>query len=397
MTNGTKLRLIRYLVSVIISAGIITSCSTTPPEEPVRTISYINEAIFGQSPPLIAADELFLLTEEQKDYFSKYFDHPRRSDNEPYIRVFDFLDDSIYDFNYKASTYTASQTLDLEQGNCMSLAILTTALARFAGVEVGYQLVDATPVFEKKDDVIIRGIHVRTKLFRDPADMANSYSSSRGLIVDYFPGGDRRFLRNISENNFISMYYLNIAADLIDKKEFVNAYWYTLEALNHAPFDAKAINTMAVIHRKMALEEKAEEIYKYGIEISDEKLTLLKNYRILLRSQGRDAEADAIALEIDKLYDPSPYNWISIGDTAYKNGEYSDAAKFYRKSIELAPYLQYGYLGLARVYYAQGKLEKTKNMLISAMENNYNRENHRVYKAKISALSENKELNLDLR
>lgn len=380
-----------------LAVMLLSSCTSNLSPKTPYSISYADNTYFGKAPTLVSEEELFRLSDEQKQIFSNYFNDQKLADTLPYVRIFDFLDNSTYDFNYKAATYTAGQTLEFEQGNCMSLAILTTALARFAGTQVGYQLVDSTPVFQKVEDVIIRGIHVRTKLFRSLESDKNVFPHSRGLIVDYFPGGDLRFLKNITEDEFISMYYLNIAAEFIEKDDLVNAYWHALEALKYAPHEASNINTMAVIYRRLGNDQRAEEIYKYGIEISSEKLTLLKNYHLLLKRQGRNRDANEIARKLEKIYDPSPYNWISVADSAYKKAEYSDAIKFYKKAIELAPYLQYGYLGLARVYHAQGKVEKAKSMLMNAMENNYNRENYKMYKAKLAVLSNKNILKIELR
>jgi len=183
---------------------------------------------------------------------------------------------------------------------------------------------------------------------------------------------------------------------LIAKENYVKAYWYTLRALEYAPKSHRNINNMAVIYRRMNNDERAEEIYKYGISISDEKLTLLKNYRVLLEAQGRMDEATGISKRINSMNDPSPYNWINIADKSLKDGAFDEAENYYKKAIKLAPYLQYAYLGLAKTYYSEARFDEAEEMLLLAMENNYNRSNRVMYKAKLATLRSEKHLKLEL-
>lgn len=53
-------------------------------------------------------------------------------------------------------------------------------------------------------------------------------------------------------------------------------------------------NTVAIVHRRASDMEKAEEIYRYGIEQLDDKVSLLRNYRVLLEQQGRSDEVARI-------------------------------------------------------------------------------------------------------
>ena len=46
----------------------------------------------------------------------------------------------------------------------------------------------------------------------------------------------------------------------------------------------------------------AENIYKYGIETSKDKLVLLKNYRLLLQQEGRYSEAQKVTDQLDNFF-----------------------------------------------------------------------------------------------
>jgi Tfp pilus assembly protein PilF len=385
---GIKLRTICTLILLVCLVSACTKQAVLVVEEapPEPTVSYPSLALFGAAPEMLAPEQLFKLTAQQQSDFLAYFSHPDYQEILPNSRVADYLQHSTFDFSYMPVTLVASESLDLGEGNCMSLAILTTALARAADVKINYQLIDSSPVFEQKDDVIVKGVHVRTKLLRPYQPNSIPVLGLTGTIVDYFPSGINQFLGNISEAEFISMYYLNIATDFIQEQDYKTSYWFALRALEFAPNYAAGITAMALVYKRVGEQAKAEEIYRFGLEVTEDKLGLLKNYHILLTQQGRSQEADDVQHEIDKYVDLSPYPWINIADGALEMGEYPEAIKYYKKSIELAPYLQYGYLGLAKVYNYQGDLVKAKSMLEKAIGNNTAAEITHLYHEKLTKL-----------
>lgn len=362
---------------------ILTGCLS------VKTIvapvnSFGDEALFGVKPQIPSKDALFNLTPAQEKQFFAYFNDPKYSEIDSHNRIYGFLLNSTYDFNYKAITQTASETMGQKQGNCLSLAILTTALANKAQVYLEYQLVDSTPVFEKKNDIIIRGMHIRSLLY-------GYEGSSSGRIIDYFPGDRSWFVGNVSELIFISMYYNNIAVDYINVGDNETAYWYARTALEYAPNYALNLNTMAIIQRAAGDIATAENIYKYGIETSKDKLVLLKNYRLLLQQEGRYSEAQKVTDQLDNFFDSNPFGWLNLADNALAKGELNEAKKYYKKAIKKASYLPLGYLGLSKTLFAQGQFKKAKTMLILAKENDHNSNNQAMYEAKLDTLTRLKE------
>jgi Tfp pilus assembly protein PilF len=382
---------IEYLMLMMV-ISLMASCANTPAVSNPVTLNpvaaklmplvYEDAALFPQNVDVSSEQVLFQLSEKQQADFLSYFHLPINESVEPYMRVYDYLEKVTLDFSYRQATYVSSEALRRGRGNCLSLALLTTSLARLAEVEVGYQLVDSTPVFQKQSDLIIKGLHVRTKLF----DGRQAVFGRSGIIVDYFPGGNRRFRGNLNSAEFVANYYLNLAADYLNKSEYVEAYWHARRALLYAPTNYRSLNSMAVIFRRAGDEDKAEEIYQYAISVAEEKLTLLKNYRLLLLAQNRVSEAGQVAARIATINDPNPYGWIGIGDESLKAGRYADAQKYYSRAIKLAPYLQYGYLGLARIYHEKEEFEKARKMLLLAIENNYNLSNNAMYVAKLAML-----------
>jgi tetratricopeptide (TPR) repeat protein len=207
-----------------------------------------------------------------------------------------------------------------------------------------------------------------------------------GVIVDYFPTGREVFRGNISRDEFVSMYYLNIAADMISTKNYNQAFHFVLSALEKAPDNPDALNMLAIVHRRAGYSEKAEEIYQYAISQQPDNVVLLKNYRQLLLNQFRLTEASAIESRLSGLDDPSPLNWLTLAEEAYQAGEYRQAIAYFDKAIKLAPYLHNPYFGKAKSYFKLGKTTQAEQSLQLARQYSKKDEQSQLYERKLIAL-----------
>jgi Tfp pilus assembly protein PilF len=183
------------------------------------------------------------------------------------------------------------------------------------------------------------------------------------------------------------MYYRNIAVEAMVEGNFSRAYWFVKESMLHAPDDAQAVNMLAILYRRSGDEWAAEQIYRYGLEFTDEKLSLLKNYRVLLKEQGRTAEAEEMAQRIASYKQADPFEWWALAEDAYREEKYSDALSYYRKSTEIAPYLHEGYFGMAKTYYQLGRVKSARSAMRLAIENASRAQFRTLYEAKLRALS----------
>ena len=347
--------------------------------------------LFGERPEIIPISEIYELSDEQRLAFSRYFNDPGNQDKAAHERVSDYLETVTSDFSYLGETYTAREALDNSAGNCLALAILTTALARIADVDVAYQLIDSRPVFESRGDHIRRDQHVRSRLY-DPTWKAQEgilVFSQGGITVDYFRSDFHRFIGNIDESEYFAMYYRTIAADAIEKQNLSKAYWLLIQSLELSPTSAESLNMLAIVNDRAGDRSKSEEIYRFGIQHATRRVSLLRNYSIFLRREGRSAEAEELDTILAQLADPNPFDWIYAGQEAYGDGEFKRAIGLFKKSVELAPYLHESYFGLAKAHFRLGNLGKAAQELELALSYATRSSTRRMYEAKLATLSEN--------
>jgi len=384
------------LIGVSFFSMVILGCSSTPRKVALKsefvgpTLNLLDDSFFSPHTQPLPLSQVFKLTREQKSRFLDAYYHPDFRSKKPKARVYSYLKNHLESFNFYSDTLTASESLSNNQGNCLSLAILTKTLADLVGVEVAYELVETTPIYQKEGDIILSSQHVRT-LLSDPKSTlgTNQFSLFRGrIIIDYFPSGGTRVLRSVDEQEFFAMYYRNKAAEALIRNKDSAAFWNLKNALKQNPNDEHAINMLALLHERTGYPGYAENIYRYGLFYAKEKLDLLNNYHVLLKNQNRLKEAKLISEKLAAFDDPNPFKWISLGNKAYNSKDYRRAIAYYRKAGRLAPYLHESYAGVAHSQYQLGYLGSARSSFKKAIKNTHNQKTLLIYQAKFNMLTQ---------
>lgn len=342
---------------------------------------------FGPKPTIVSVQELHYINDAQTQAFLSYFESPTNAQTPKYLRLANYIVQRVESFEYNADTLTAERVLQTNSGNCLSLAIMTSALARVVGIEISYQLMDDEPVFEFNGSTVVKGVHVRSKLLNSAWTPARDlFNEPSGISIDYFPTGRSRFISNLGEADYYAMYYRNLAVESLGREDYNAAYWLSMESLEFAPEHSDALNMLAVINNRIGRPEAAEQVYLYAIAHAQDKLSLLKNYRILLLSQNRADEARAIAVRLARMDDRSPFNWYHLAREYYEEGDYERAISYFQKTLEIAPYLHEAKLGIALAHYARGSVEQADTALVAAIETAGSNRTRLRYKEKLYAL-----------
>ncbi|MDH5630673.1 MAG: hypothetical protein OEY96_11025, partial [Gammaproteobacteria bacterium] len=238
--------------------------------KPARELKLLPEVHFGDPVDVIEPNQIFALSEKQKTDFLNFANHSKLKSEASNKIIYNYLKDKLSNFNFYSNTFTASKALSLNEGNCLSLAILTKSLADILKVEIHYQLVNTPPVYQRSNDLIVSSQHIRTKLMETSNTTEHFTLFYSGILIDYFPVRGTRMLRRVPEQEFISMYYQNMAAESILSGKIKPAYWYLVKSLELTKNNPITLNMLALIHEKMGYDDYAEGIYLYGLESTHE-------------------------------------------------------------------------------------------------------------------------------
>jgi len=390
------------LILPLIFTFVISACSSISTSQHAKTENQplklpINYNLFpaAKEEPLDEQDLFFLTLEQQKE-FTLLFNNKIAEGYKPHKALSQVLSEKLANFTYYGETYDATTAMRLNKGNCMSLAILTTAYAKLIGLDFSYRKVSTLPVYTQKNDIILSSSHVQTLIY-DPEFVTDDnyiYFSTPAVVIDYFPSKNNRKGKKFSYETFLAMYYKNIAADALANQNLQKSFRYANTAYKLDSENVATINLLAVIHRRAGDIETAEAIYKAGLKKEDISIYLLSNYIMLLKAQQRMEEVDILQNELNKLDDPNPYQWLGEAYAAQKVGNTKQAEIYFRKALKNAPYLNQAYMGLYKIYAEQQKLNKAQAMLIKALEWTYELDERKLYKYKLYNIKENIALNI---
>lgn len=377
----------------------LSGCISTPAQttadvaEPVDYITPLLENRFGAKPEIASAAQLHQLTPGQAKAFHKFLDNPATAEQPLIRRVANYLERIGEGFTYDAATQLAQDTLSESSGNCMSLAVLTTALAEEAGVDVHYQLINSNPVFHWEGDLVRKGQHLRSMLLKPELEPSGFAFNRGGIQIDYWPAPSDRYVRNVARPGYLMMYYNNLAANALAIGDYNRAWWLTQESMQQQPHNIDALNVIAILYRRTGDEAHAERLYKAIIRENQNAVVILRNYRSLLRAQNRNAEARKITFKLSRLEGAHPVDWLIAGSEEFHSNNYKEAIRFYKKAIEIAPYMHEAHLGLARSYQALSKPGQTRYHLELAVAKAQRVSTRTLYEAKLASLGQPSENN----
>jgi Tfp pilus assembly protein PilF len=388
---------LRSLIGLVVLTQIVACQSTQqvvvdekPRLEPFPELD--NSPFDLQSVP--TKSELFTLNEAQKEHFLNYYFAEENRDILSHKRLSNYLGAKLDQFNFLGKTYTANQTLTEDSGNCLSLAILTTALANVVGLETHYQRVHSAPIYHRHNNILKTSGHVRAVVYANE-DIDHEEDvlilRRRAVIIDYFPDINDVGSEFVSEQDFVSMFYQNLAGDALFDENYDAAFSYLQEALKHNQYNPYTLNTLAVLNNQVGYEQNAEKLFEFAVNNTNRTVNLISNYANFLESQGKTAKATSLLTEVESNNDTNPYDWLDLANQHLNNDNNRLALKYYEKALEFGPYLHEVHFGLAQLYWKQGQVNKALASLEKAQSLTFEDPTKRLYIAKSLTLRESVE------
>ncbi|MGB0514697.1 MAG: hypothetical protein ACPGJE_07645, partial [Wenzhouxiangellaceae bacterium] len=302
------------LILALVNAG----CATAPPlrdEAPTNALEATAEiavrhpppvaetALFGPRPELPSFEDMLLLTEDQRSEFLDFFKSPQRTNRSGHRRLVEYLEQRLKPVRFHDVTLGARDALLQGQGNCMSLTLLTTSLARMVDVRIEWRLNRSRPVYSAEGAVIYSSNHIQTRLFNPLIEVTPGQITlaSRVLVVDFFTNGMSIPGRRIKENELAGLVFQNLAAEALADGDLNRAFWLVQAGLEHNPRNSDFYNVLGVLHRRVGALAKAEEFYRFALREFGDELVILRNLYYQLLSRKRTDDAVAIEQRIAQL------------------------------------------------------------------------------------------------
>ena len=376
------------LPAFLVTAALLGACaSVAPPQVPVQLFQ---DQAFEAPTQRIDASEVFALSPAMKRYLEVDIASQLRSMGAQRGLVDALYSKAKLSLDYETDiTRTAAQAFDARSGNCLSLVVMTAALAKHLSLPIQYQALIGNESWSRNGGLNFVNGHVNITVARRLVDRIGGveYDTLLRLNFGALPAGRGMQIQAVSEPTIVAMFMNNRAAEALARGETGNAYAYAREAVIQDPAYAGAYNTLAVIYQRHGLAEAAERAYRHAIGQDDEHRAAMHNLSRLLDAQGRTSEAAPWRAKLAKLEAEPPFHHFDLGVAAVQAGEYKAAQAHLLREMRRDPDYHEFHFWLAVALYGMGDIAQAREHLDTAMKNSTTRRERSLYASKLQRLA----------
>lgn len=360
------------LIAVSTALLLLSACQSTQTTN-LNPYPYLLDEPFSgfESIPIESEQDIFQLTPEAKDFVSTTLQGISNQEKRIEALVAAIFNRSDFNMLYdNSANTTASQTFANRSANCLSLSIMTYALANDAGIHVKFREIEIPEYWTRKEGYSLLNGHINLKLSAyNPAAVLNF--KIRSMTVDFDPFSPKKYFpaNKVDKSRVIAMFYNNKGAEALVENNHTQAYAYFREAvLTDNQFQGAWAN-LGILYRKTGHFDGAESVYNEALRLNNDNLTIWENLAVLHRHMGRHDNADEIIDKVESKRRNNPYYHFILGEQQFDSGDYNLALTHYRRAIRLDNSHHQFYFGMAKVHAAMGDKESALSWLKRARSN----------------------------
>jgi tetratricopeptide (TPR) repeat protein len=366
---------------------LLAACATPAPVASAPA-HLLRDELFAAPSQRISADDVFALSEPMKSYLRTEMPSLIRNRGAQEALIFALYEKEQLQLEYDAATTrTAAQAFDARRGNCLSLVIMTAALAKEMGLQVRYQSAYLEETWARSSDLLLRSGHINITLGRRLIDtVSNPYPNT--LTVDFLPAETLRGLRvrEIGENTVVAMFMNNRAAEALAAGRLDDAYAWVREAIRHDSGFASAYNTLGIVYTRRGQLPSAALAYEHVLEREPDNTRALSNLAGVLTRLGQNEAATALHQRLAQLEPHPPFYFFHQGQAAMKRSDFATARDLFAKEVARADYYHEFHFWLGLAHYHLGDLEQAGKHLGHARDSSASQDDRRLYAAKLNWL-----------
>ena len=365
---------------------VLAGCAST--RHPPAPASLFADQAFGAPSQPITTDQLVALTPAMRAYMHSARFKKRLEDKGKIHGLLEALyEKGELKLEYDSTmTRTAAQTFDARAGNCLSLVIMTAAFAKELGMVVRFQSVDVDETWSRSASLYLVSTHVNLALGRRTvSDLLHIGEPDQLTTIDFLPPPEaaRFSTRPLTEQDIVSLYMNNRAAESLVMGQVDDAYWWARAAVSQPDAPVVAFNTLGVVYQQHGDMELSERVYRAALERDPASLVVMQNLVPVLKANGKAAESVALAARIARLDPHPPFQYFDDGMRAFRGGDFAKAKELFAREVERAPYNDEFHFWLAVACLRLGEPQLAREQLTLAMQSSTRPDSRERYAAKL--------------
>jgi tetratricopeptide (TPR) repeat protein len=362
------------LVPACVAAALLAGCATPRAPVPQASLPW-HDAAFAYDPALVTvtAESLFALDPQTLNSVRA---RPAVRQGNAGARTADLLElvfgPELRAFAYAGGHSTAAaETWHNRRGDCLSLSVLTLALARALDLPAQIQEVQVPPLIDRRGNVDFLNQHVNV-LVRTDRDVraVGRVLPAGALVVDFEPQpGTRVRGRALADHEVLARFLNNRAAEHLAAGDERRAYAHFRAAIGADPAFGPAYGNLAQLYLRVGLEVDAEGLLRTALAYDDGADFALAALHRLLLAQGRVDEAQQFQAALAARRERDPHYWLALGLQRLQDRRWTDAVAALERAQALTSGFDEVHQYLAIAYWRAGKplLARDQLAILSAL------------------------------
>jgi Flp pilus assembly protein TadD len=259
---------------------------------------------------------------------------------------------SVYSAN---QTLTAAETFVERGGNCLSYTNMFIALAREAGLQASYQIVDVPPSWDADADFLIRYTHINVLL----KNLRLEPGAQPQVIVDFnvvHPEDDYR-RREVSDAYADGLFHANISISLLRDGLVKESFAHLRRALEIAPSNLDLWINLGAFYANQGDYEGAMAAYQVALQLNPNSRPAFSGLARSYANAGNEAQAAFYEQKVRNYRETNPYYHFAMAQAAYERSQFEESLAYVNAAIGLKRRAPKFYLLRALVEHQLGQPE----------------------------------------
>jgi Flp pilus assembly protein TadD len=326
-------------MATVIGLLLIAGCAAAPMDpttEPEIEQLLSGELVFGEPVRLdeVPDVELIGVSEEMRAFIRREVGETGIS-SVKFRRMFRGLTrEGYFNANYLAdSTRTAADTFQRKTGNCLSYTSMFVALAREAGLDARFQIVDVPPNWDADSGYLIRYTHVNVVLKGFRYDKANGSEFSVDFN-DVLPEPEYS-RREISDAEATALYYANRSVHYLRAGSGREAFAHLKKAIHVSPQNSDLWINLGALYAKEDALEQALSAYQVALALDPRNRGAISGLGRTHQLLGNVEEAEYYNEQVKRYRQKNPFFHFAIAQAEFENARYQSALDSINTAIDL--------------------------------------------------------------
>ncbi len=308
----------------MISAGMAARATEPALAAPAAEPVYV--------PPQFPPD-ILKLDDEMRRFFADRITASRYSIDRLHEIVDAILRPSGLNFQYESdATFDAREAFRRRRGNCVTFAMLVTAVAREFGLEATFQNVEAATRWNHYGDIVVSVMHLNVRVDTDD-----------GLYVvdlrpDLMPSTRVDAMQTIRDERAFAQFYSNVGFFRLVCGEPVEALRYMTFATTIDPNFAAAWTNCGNVNLRMNKWSEARACFERALRADRNDLAAASSLLGLLTRSGTPADlkaAQKLERRAEAMRSRNPYFQQRFAEQAQERGDWKESERLLRRAISL--------------------------------------------------------------